>query len=240
MSTTDTKEYMKGYKDATEYLKQYVDRSKYKNAHPKADELLPKDQTIDSANRYIEERTADSPDVSTVRKKLHKRAQAVGADVDTSEERQKERDIQQALVDAENERRAQSPAIHDRVRQVGDVARSTVGPLADRVGTLPTPGGNGFLIMVLIILLFTVVVVNSHGDTRLKQLWYMLNGRATIAGRQDVTSYNPPSSMGTNGMPATGNNSSGTPQPGNLPIIPFSSANSNNPLDFLPNLNPGF
>ena len=39
--------------------------------------------------------------------------------------------------------------------------------------------------------------VNEQGDTRMKQLWYMLNGRATIKGRQQVTAAVP--------IPGTGN-----------------------------------
>lgn len=66
-------------------------------------------------------------------------------------------------------------------------ASEKIDPLIDKVGTLPTYGGLLLLVLILAILLFTVVRVNDQGDTRLKQLWYMLNGRATIKGRQNVT-----------------------------------------------------
>lgn len=55
--------------------------------------------------------------------------------------------------------------------------------IADYVSSLQTVGGVGLLLVVLFILLFTVVQVNKKGDTRLKMLWYMLNGRATLQGR---------------------------------------------------------
>ena len=52
----------------------------------------------------------------------------------------------------------------------------------DKVASMSTAGGVGLLLLILIFLLFVVVSVDSTGSTRLKQLWYMLNGRAVLEG----------------------------------------------------------
>lgn len=58
-----------------------------------------------------------------------------------------------------------------------------VQPLADRVSNLSTVGGIALLLVILAILLFVIVQVNAKGDTRLKLLWYMLNGKTKLEGR---------------------------------------------------------
>lgn len=77
--------------------------------------------------------------------------------------------------------------------RIGETTRTAVEPLvqkansaADRIGSLPTMGGIGLLLAVLMIILFTVVIVNKQGDTRLKMLWYMLVGRTTLQGRVNL------------------------------------------------------
>jgi hypothetical protein len=83
---------------------------------------------------------------------------------------------------------------------------SKAGNTVDRISSLKTVGGIGLLLVVLIFLLFVVVQVNSEGDTRIKQLWYMLNGRAKLIGRQLVgTGGNASSSTAPSSLP------SGTP-----------------------------
>lgn len=74
-----------------------------------------------------------------------------------------------------------------QARQAIDRALSPAKQLADRVASAKTPGGNGFLLLIILIVLFAVVRVNAAGDTRLKQLWYSLNGRAALQGRETLT-----------------------------------------------------
>ena len=221
-------------RDDTEFLRERVEKRERTTT---ATKQVPRAKLLDNANTYIEEATSDRPDASIMQAKLHKRAQARLAASETSTERQEERDAQQAALDEQRQELEQSGRMQDRIRVAARTAGETVGPLQDKVGSLPTPGGNGFLLMVLLILLLTIVVVNRHGDTRLKQLWYMLNGRATIAGRQDVKAYDP-----TPQTSATGpTNNPNSPLPPNTQIIPLTNNGVvNNPLDILPQLDTGF
>jgi Nitrate/nitrite transporter len=73
-----------------------------------------------------------------------------------------------------------------KVKQATDPAIRKAGHLADRAGRARTVGGVGLLLVVLFFLLFIVVEVNAHGDTRIKQLWYMLVGRAALIGRKEI------------------------------------------------------
>ncbi|SRR6266487_625233 len=85
-----------------------------------------------------------------------------------------------------------------------------ISPLADKIGSAPTVGGIGLLVAVIVLLLFVVVQVNAEGDTRLKQLWYMLNGRASLigakkpSGTQTVATESTTGVQGNIPMPASG------------------------------------
>src|SRR6266480_5866491 len=172
----------------TEFLKKRIVQS----TQPKEATVTTSGVTaVDETSQFLEDVTADSPDVQSVmQKKLHKRAllaDAHDAQKAARLQEQQEKDAAQRELDEREEReRTQARAIRDvTTRTISGVADQT-GAIADKVGTFPTYGGIGMLIAILIILLFTVVRVNEQGDTRLKQLWYMLNGRATIKGRQTV------------------------------------------------------
>jgi hypothetical protein len=85
------------------------------------------------------------------------------------------------------------------------------GGVVDQVSASRTPGGIGFLVIILIFLVFVVVVVNQKGDTRIKQLWYLMLGRATLTGR--VTP-----DISTNTSSSSSSSSSGTT--GSNPLVP--------------------
>lgn len=81
------------------------------------------------------------------------------------------------------------------------------GEVVDRVAASRTPGGIGLLIVILIFLLFVVVVVNQAGDTRLKQLWYMLTGRASLQGRVTPNGASSSSSNSSSSSSSSSSNS---------------------------------
>lgn len=120
--------------------------------------------------------------------KLQSKAEKVDAS-DPRRVEKREQAKQQKEVDEQIEDQDVSQVEAGRRVVTGAISSASdkIDPLIDRVGTLPTYGGLLLLVLILAILLFTVVQVNAQGDTRMKQLWYMLNGRATIKGRQNVT-----------------------------------------------------
>lgn len=122
--------------------------------------------------------------------KLQKRAELLQAADDRRLARQQaaeEKAKREAEADAEEERQNAIDRAWSTANDVADTARASVQPAIDRISSLPTVGGIMMPLAILAILLFTVVVVNQNKDTRLKQLWYMLNGQATLQGRQTVT-----------------------------------------------------
>lgn len=74
-------------------------------------------------------------------------------------------------------------AIAKTASNIQENVEAKLTPAANKIGSLRTVGGLGLLFTILFILLVAIVRVNSSGDTRLKQFWYMLNGRATLQGR---------------------------------------------------------
>jgi hypothetical protein len=82
---------------------------------------------------------------------------------------------------------------------ITDPLISNAGGAVDKVSSLRTLGGIGLLLAILIFLLFVVVQVNAAGDTRIKQIWYMLNGRAHLSGRQQIETSSGQPSSGTPG-----------------------------------------
>jgi hypothetical protein len=75
-----------------------------------------------------------------------------------------------------------------------------IGPVADKIGSAPTVGGIGLLVGVIVLLLFIVVQVNAEGDTRLKQFWYMLNGRAQLIGAKKPSGAQTSATESTKGI----------------------------------------
>jgi hypothetical protein len=78
----------------------------------------------------------------------------------------------------------------------------------EKVSSLPTVGSIGLLVTLLLVLLFVVVNVDGKGTTRLKQFWYMLNGRASIRGRVKLVPGSQGSANGVSGGAVNGGNPS--------------------------------
>ncbi len=98
-----------------------------------------------------------------------------------------EREAEEAAA-AQRSQLSAAGTIAGQARQAVDAGLTPLKNAADKVASFRTTGGIGLLLVIIAILLFAVVVVNGTGDTRLKQLWYMLNGRASLIGRVTPTS----------------------------------------------------
>jgi hypothetical protein len=113
-------------------------------------------------------------------------------------------------------RKSQATATQKALDLVNDKVATpvvSVGQNAvNKIASLPTLGSIGLLLTFLLLLLFIVVNVDGKGTTRIKQIWYMLNGRASLIGRVLVGkgSSAPGSSTSTNnGATVQGNNGLG-------------------------------
>ncbi len=190
---------------------------------------------VSDVDKLLEEVADKSPsEVTPNQVQLHKRAVKKNAADTTREdeakaqkeaariERLREQERKQRLGKAE---RIYSTVSKEVQGNVTDPMISRAGAFVDRVSALETIGGIGLLLAILIFLLFVVVRVNQQGDTRIKQLWYMLNGRASLAGSQlggaASADFGPGGTSGvTNVSSGPGTSSSSSPQPiVNLPII---------------------
>jgi hypothetical protein len=168
----------------------------------------------------LEDVTSDEPSTQgVIAAKLHKRALLAGAADTEHDEREQVAEQQEQLAQEQTN-------IADRLVSFADSAQAKVAPMTDKIASLPTTGGVGLLLAILVVILFTVVVVNASGDTRLKQFWYMLNGRATIIGRKkptpNVSGGSSSSSGGTSNPPVYPGNPPGDPLPFPDPTLPFS------------------
>lgn len=175
-------------KDDIEFLKQYVAEQGVSEAgNPGAAmRRLQAKQKGESAVQYLEELTADEPasgQPSTARQeRLQRRSGKAGAADPERQQRLAARE-EQARIDAiELQRSEQAGDINSRIQRGVSTASGAIQPAIDRVSAWPTIGGIGLLLALLAILLFLVVRVNDSGDTRAKQMWYMLNGRASLQG----------------------------------------------------------
>jgi hypothetical protein len=165
------------------------------------------------------DKVADSGDGSTPKQEaLHKKAVSKGA-ADTTKEDAAKAEKEQARIhrlreQEEAKRRGKAGKVYSAVSKsvqgnITDPVISRAGAAVDKVSSLQTVGGIGLLLAILIFLLFIVVQVNAAGDTRIKQFWYMLNGRAHLAGRQSLdSSSGVPGAVNANG---TVNDSGGNP-----------------------------
>lgn len=124
-----------------------------------------------------------------------------------------EKEQKQARVETIQKRAKQAESFTGLVKQsVGDKvqdAQEKVGKAVFSMSQAATPGGIGLLVVLLLILAATVVPVNAAGDTRLKQFWYMLSGRASLQGRVSPTAGGIPytDTLSVNGILGTAINS---------------------------------
>lgn len=179
-----------------------------------------------SASEALHDVVVNIPDKNIRLKKLHKRAQSIGASSPELESKEQAEEDQAALEQEEDQsgpRPVSIAGVRRSMNNAASAASDATQPLIDRVGALPTVGGIGILLLILFLLLFLVVRVNEAGDTRAKQLWYMLNGRASIRGR--VTPIH--GSQGDTGAGSTFGDTSNTANPVNATTAPSVHTPSN-------------
>ena len=147
---------------------------------PSVDDTLALEQITAEQQAKQDERTTrvDTRRVS----RLHVRAErADAADRERIQREEKQQEDRAAERQARKQELKQGH-INASLKNASRDVSNGVANLADRVGSVQTVGGIGLLIVILAILVFAVVQVNAAGDTRLKQFWYMLNGRAQLQG----------------------------------------------------------
>jgi Fe2+ transport system protein B len=140
----------------------------------------------ESVTDFLEQVTEDAPASSLPQTKkqeqLQKKAEKQGVADQERIERERVRQEQKQQEELQQQKEAQQAfAVRVANKTTGAVS-STLAPTVDKIGAMPTVGGIGLLLLILGILLALVVRVNSNGDTRAKQLWYMLTGRASLQG----------------------------------------------------------
>jgi hypothetical protein len=167
-------------KTDTDFLKERLERKKARDAIGDTSQPLSAD-----AGKALEDLTDSTPDLKEQirQRKLHRQATQLDAE-DTS--------IEQRKIDKQREEDAiqekqDSKRLTDIVSRNTDKAGELTGKAVDRIGAMKTTGGIALLLVILALLMFIVVRVNSVGDTRLKQLWYMLNGRTALQGKVTLT-----------------------------------------------------
>jgi hypothetical protein len=178
--------------EATEFL-----RTKLESVP--AAPLAPPPPDIDDPDAYLAQVAREQKTSEKEVARLHRKAERdAEADLSKKEqiEKQEEADAQKA---ADRQKRGLQGAAQDTLHTVSQ----NTGMLADKVGAMSTVGGIGLLVAILIFLLFVLVPVNAQGDTRLKLLWYMLNGKAVLQGRVTPTGVNPAGTSSSSGTPST-------------------------------------
>jgi hypothetical protein len=136
-----------------------------------------KTRTADALHKEVETKLGedDTASLSTAEAKAQKQAEAEAKKAADAAKRLNKRRISTVEKTLDSARKATDPIV------------KKAGHVTDRFARARTVGGIGLLLFILIFLLFIVVEVNSYGDTRIKQLWYMLLGRAALIGRRQVT-----------------------------------------------------
>lgn len=168
---------------------------------------------------------ADKSDASTPNQAaLHKKAVSKGVGDTTKEDAEKaaKEQARNERLQEQERKRQQSKALNVASRVSSTVQSSVTDPVinkagmvVDKVSSLKTVGGIGLLLAILIFLLFVVVPVNGQGDTRMKQFWYMLNGRAHL---QDSSQSGANSSNSTSVTPGSVNANGTVNGPNGQPI----------------------
>ena len=165
-----------------DFLKDYLERGGTITDPDTGEELDADD--IDEALKEVGGGDSAQPDS---RKEKHERAKEAAPDA-KAEAREQKKQEQEAREQAELAAKQRAA----RQKTLKGVATSTAMAITDggqaaaeRISTLSTAGGIGLLLVILTLLVFAVVQVNSKGDTRLKLLWAMLNGETQLEGRRN-------------------------------------------------------
>jgi hypothetical protein len=164
----------------TEFLKERLAKKKAHDAIGDTSQPLSVD-----AGKALEDLTESTPDLKEQirQRKLHRQAEKLDAEDASIEQRKIDKLQEEAAIQEKQD----SKRLTDIVSRNTDKAGELTGKAADRIGSMKTTGGISLLLVILALLMFIVVRVNAAGDTRLKQLWYMLNGRTSLQGKVTLT-----------------------------------------------------
>lgn len=183
------KEVGKGHKDATRT--DYERELRIKEREKRIAIMEQREQDRLAAKQKREDEKAQREADKLARVQAKSSDDVTKAEIAEYDKQQKQLadDAKQAKSDAKKAQNAQIglfQATGKTVKNVTDPLLNHASRTANKISNWRTVGGIGLLLIILMFLLFVVVEVNSAGDTRLKQLWYMLVGRAYLIGRQYV------------------------------------------------------
>jgi len=151
-------------------------------------------------------------DPTSKRVQALKKIQAQEDKLQISTQRQQAIDEANAIKERQDLRDANRTATQQKLDTVNEKVATPIVEQAKtvvgKVSSLPTVGSIGLLVALLLILLFVVVNVDGKGTTRLKQLWYMLNGRASLRGRVKLVTGSQGSTNDVTGGAVNGGNPS--------------------------------
>jgi len=189
----------------TEFLKERLDKLKAQDLIESYNSTLPKDTTS-----TLEDATENVPDLKEQikQRKLHREAAKLDAEDAAIEQRAIDKQREQDAL----EEKQRSQKLVDIVSRNTDKAGQLTSQAVDKVSSFKTTGGISLLLVILALLMFIVVRVNASGDTRLKQLWYMLNGRTALQGKVTLTGatggvQGSSGDFGTTSLPSTNGSS---------------------------------
>lgn len=165
-----------------DFLRDYIARGG-KISDPETGEELDADQ-VDEA---LKEASGGDQAQSESRKEKHAQAKEAAPDAaaEAREQKKKEQEERELAEEAARQRAARQKTLKGVATSTAMAITDSGQAAADRISTLSTAGGIGLLLVILTLLVFTVVQINSKGDTRLKLLWAMLNGETQLEGRRN-------------------------------------------------------
>ena len=164
------------------------------------DDKTPEDTTAQKKTEDLSKKVEDQKDKDATKEDRKKIAEQKKKE---SEEKQKLADQKRAADDAARKMKARSNATQSLLSSVNDKIDEPlqkVGHAVDLFQAAKTPGGIGFLVILLIFLLWVVVRVDQAGNTRIKQFWYMLNGKANLEPSPSIASRDFASPTGNPGI----------------------------------------
>jgi hypothetical protein len=165
-------------KSSTEFLADYVDAN---TSAPPPPEHKKQD---DSDHGFLEDYIQGGADTLPQTSKEAQTEEAVSSVTDNSDDDSLENE-QKAV--AQNRASEKQPlSVQENIQETINNAKSAINPAIDKISAIKTVGGIGALLAVLLLLVFVVVQVNAQGNTRLQQIWYMVNGRTTLSGRVQI------------------------------------------------------
>ncbi len=169
--------------DAALYKEKYADRDEKKDHQLDYNTERKLERLEDAAERYHDRKYSYSEHaLDSQNEEARTAAEAQKATLEG--ERKAKAEQKKAEEEEQEKRKKLVGRVVGMVKDTGQQLSRTVGEQAYKISNWNTPGGIGILVVLLVILSCTVVIVNANGDTRLKQFWYMLAGRAQLQGKQ--------------------------------------------------------